>query len=142
MPQDFFTIADVAAKLQLHAKTVLNFVHEGQLKAMRIGKQYRIAPSDLRAFMRGATPSFPGEVQHARYIEASAVLNIDLVDAGRALRVAALMQNACDAQLGGDEHVRVDCIHNAETARLKIIVSGRVETAAYLIGLVPAFLRA
>jgi excisionase family DNA binding protein len=142
MPQDFFTIADVAAKLQLHAKTVLNFVHEGRLKAMRIGKQYRIAPNDLHAFMRGTAPVAAGEVRHARYIEVSSVLNIDLVDAVRANRVASFLQSACDAQIGSDEHVRVDCIHNAETARLKIIVSGRVETAAYLMGLVPTFLRA
>lgn len=140
MPQDFFTVADVAKKLQLHAKTVLNFVHEGRLKAMRIGKQYRIAPNDLRAFMRGTTPPV-GDVQHARYIEASSVLNIDAIDADRANLVIVQMQSACEAQLIADEHARVDCIYNAETARLKIIVSGRVETAAYLMGLVAAFLR-
>jgi hypothetical protein len=34
-------------------KTVRNYVRDGRLKAVRIGKQYRIAREDLEAFMGG-----------------------------------------------------------------------------------------
>ena len=39
----------VAERLGLHVKTVRNYVRDGRLKAVRIGKQYRIARADLEA---------------------------------------------------------------------------------------------
>jgi excisionase family DNA binding protein len=144
MPQDFFTVAEVAEQLKLHAKTVLHFVHEGQLKAMRIGKQYRITPSALRAFMRGGAPvavSAPGEASQARYIEVSSVLHIDGVGAEQAARITQQLDGACAAQIANDIHAHVDCIHLEDVVRLKIIVSGGIETTSYLLGLIPTLLR-
>src|ERR1700735_1598499 len=39
-----------AEVLKLHVRTVRSYVRDGRLKATRIGKQYRIALSDLEAF--------------------------------------------------------------------------------------------
>ena len=39
----------VAERLGLHVKTVRGYVREGRLKAVRIGKQYRISRQDLEA---------------------------------------------------------------------------------------------
>jgi len=49
MPQDLYSVERVADLLNLHVRTVRNYVREGRLKAVRIGKQYRIAREDLEA---------------------------------------------------------------------------------------------
>ena len=51
MDSAMLSIEQVAEHLRLHVKTVRNYVREGRLKAVRIGKQYRIAASDLAAMM-------------------------------------------------------------------------------------------
>ena len=49
MYQELYSVEQVAERLGLHVKTVRNYVREGRLKAVRIGKQYRIAREDLAA---------------------------------------------------------------------------------------------
>ena len=42
MDQDLYSVEQVAEQLGLHVKTVRNYVRDGRLKAVRIGKQYRM----------------------------------------------------------------------------------------------------
>ena len=49
MSQELYSVEQVADLLNLHVRTVRNYVREGRLKAVRIGKQYRIAREDLEA---------------------------------------------------------------------------------------------
>jgi len=45
-----YSVDQVASLLGLHVKTVRGYVRDGRLKAVRIGKQYRITREDLEAF--------------------------------------------------------------------------------------------
>jgi excisionase family DNA binding protein len=45
------TVDDVAQQLQLSPKTVRRMIARGDLTAHRIGRQLRVAPTDLRAFI-------------------------------------------------------------------------------------------
>jgi len=47
---EYLSIEQVAQRLQLHVRTVRAYVRSGRLKAVRVGKQYRIAPEDVAAF--------------------------------------------------------------------------------------------
>ena len=49
MLQEMYSVDQVAAQLGLHVRTVRSYVRDGRLKAVRIGKQYRIAREDLEA---------------------------------------------------------------------------------------------
>ncbi len=49
MTQELYSVEQVAERLGLHVRTVRNYVRDGRLKAVRIGKQYRIAREDLDA---------------------------------------------------------------------------------------------
>ena len=48
--QELLSVFDIAKRLKLHVKTVRNYVREGRLKAVRVGKQYRISRADVEAF--------------------------------------------------------------------------------------------
>jgi excisionase family DNA binding protein len=46
-----YSIADVSNKLSLHPKTVLRFIHEGKIKAKKIGREWRVHPQDLNDYL-------------------------------------------------------------------------------------------
>ena len=50
MSPHLYTVDQVAERLNLHAKTVRRYIRDGRLKAKRIGKEYRVARSDLDEF--------------------------------------------------------------------------------------------
>lgn len=138
MAQEFFTVSEVANQLRLHVKTVLNFVHEGQLKAMRIGKQYRITPEDLAAFTRTASPAAIASAERRGHpVEVSSVLHVDAVDAAQANKIAGFLAKSAAVHRPGAEPVKLDTTYNEELKRLKVILSGEVEDVIYLMGLVP-----
>jgi len=47
----FFTVEQVAKKLQIHWQTVLTYIKSGKLKALKLGRGYRIDPRDLENFI-------------------------------------------------------------------------------------------
>lgn len=55
MNNNYLTIYEVADALGLHHKTVRGFINSGKLKAMKVGKQWRIIREDLDAFMGKAS---------------------------------------------------------------------------------------
>lgn len=48
----FYTVEQVAELLQVHWQTVLNYIKNGKLKALRLGKGYRITKEDLDKFIK------------------------------------------------------------------------------------------
>lgn len=49
--ETFLTIEQVASRLQLHWQTVLTYIKSGKLRAMKLGRGYRIDPKDLDVFI-------------------------------------------------------------------------------------------
>ena len=45
------TPAQVAERLQIHERTVTRWLRDGYLRGFKLGKEWRIAPSDLELFM-------------------------------------------------------------------------------------------
>jgi excisionase family DNA binding protein len=53
MPQDQYqTVREVAERLKVAEATVRHWIREGQLRAIDIGKGWRIADADLEVFLR------------------------------------------------------------------------------------------
>ena len=48
----FYTVEQVAELLQVHWQTVLNYIKSSKLKALRLGKGYRITADDLEDFIK------------------------------------------------------------------------------------------
>ena len=132
MSEDLYSVEQVAERLNLHVKTVRNYVREGRLKAVRIGKQYRISRQDLEA-MTGRPEPPPEPVRRTRHVEVSSIVEIDAVSPETANRLTgALMATA--------EGVRVEAIYNRERGHLKIILVGSMERSAGYFKLIAAIL--
>ncbi|MEU5266135.1 helix-turn-helix domain-containing protein [Amycolatopsis sp. NPDC021455] len=124
MTHDVFSAEQVAAKLGLHVRTVRNYVRDGRLKAVRIGKQYRITAEDLAAFTGLPVP------ERAASAELSAVTEIAGVDRAAADRIATMVVASANGARG---LLRVETIHDAERSTVKIIVLGDLAAGADLL---------
>ena len=49
--EKLLTPAQVADRLQIHERTVTRWLRDGYLRGFKLGKEWRIAPADLAAFM-------------------------------------------------------------------------------------------
>ena len=52
MEEKYYTITQVAEMLNMHHKTIRNFINSGKLNASRMGKQWRITQEDLDFFVQ------------------------------------------------------------------------------------------
>lgn len=48
----FLTVEQVAELLQVHWQTILNYIKSGKLKAIKLGKGYRIDQKELDIFIK------------------------------------------------------------------------------------------
>jgi excisionase family DNA binding protein len=49
--EKFLRVEQVAENLQVHWQTVLNYIKSGNLRAVKLGKGYRISEKDLKTFI-------------------------------------------------------------------------------------------
>jgi len=50
--EDLLTVKEVAAKLKVTERAVLDWLRAGQLRGLRAGKKWRIREADLDAFLQ------------------------------------------------------------------------------------------
>ncbi|RLK59345.1 helix-turn-helix domain-containing protein [Actinokineospora cianjurensis] len=128
---EWLSVEQVAEELGLHVRTVRNYVRDGKLKAVRIGKQYRIARTDLDA-VTGAPP-----VRRHRHVEVATTVRVDAISRGDMDRVATLLTAAAGSGTAGDR-VRVQLSYDEERGSLTVMLLGGLITTAELLRLVDA----
>ncbi len=52
--EKLLTPTDVANRLQMNERTVTQWLRKGHLRGFKIGKEWRISPSDLEAFLEAS----------------------------------------------------------------------------------------
>jgi excisionase family DNA binding protein len=139
--QQFYSIEQVASHLGLHVRTVRNYVRDGRLKGVRIGKQYRIARGDLDALTGGApaAKAVASDTASPR-AEVSSIVQIEAIDFAAASRVTSALMAAVQGRSEDDGPLRIDTMHDPERARLKVILIGSIATTAPLLKFINALL--
>lgn len=139
-PDALLAVDDIAAMLGIHVRTVRRYLREGRLKGVKIGRQYRVAASDL-AVLTGQTEAALQGMPGRHHSEASVVVQVDSIDAAAAARV---MSHLGGAIKGRDKHsdtpLRVDTVYDEPRARLKVIGTGSLANAVKLLQLVEGYL--
>jgi excisionase family DNA binding protein len=143
MAQTLYSIDQVAERLGLHVRTVRGYVRGGRLKALRVGKSYRIAHEDLERFLgRTVEPPAAQTARRDRHMEVSSIVQIDAVSPEQASRMTNGLVGAADSRGRGEasQPLRVDTVYDETRGRLKIIVTGSVPTTAWLLQLITLYL--
>jgi excisionase family DNA binding protein len=129
-----YTVEQAADFLGLHVKTVRNYVRDGRLPAVRVGKQYRIAAQDLAAFA-GLPVAEPARPRHA---EVSSIVQIDGIGRAEMDRVSTMVMGSL---AGGPSGLRVEFVYDEERAHLKVIVLGGLEMSAQVLRIIDALVK-
>ena len=137
MAQQLYSVEQVAGLLGLHVKTVRTYVRDGRLRAVRIGKQYRIAREDLEAFTGHAVPAPARETaRRERHVEVSSIVQIDAISPADMSRLATTVMAAVAGRRPSDVPLRIETVYDEERASLKVILLGDLDTVAGLLKLV------
>jgi len=141
MTEEFFSVEQVAQRLGLHVRTVRNYIRDGRLKAVRIGKQYRIAREHLETLTGAPAVAQTTDNERAhRHVEVSSIAQVEAISFDVASRVTNALMAATKGRPEGDEPLRIDTIYDQERARLKVILTGSIATTASLLKFMAAYL--
>lgn len=132
MSADLLTVDAAAKMLHLHPKTVLRFIRDGRLKASKVGKQYRILRSDLRALVGAA------EKTRAAAARVTSVVDITGVDATLLNRLSTALLASINAPHARDEAISLDIAHDPLRHTVKVIIVAAPADTAALLGFVDA----
>ncbi|MEV4659386.1 helix-turn-helix domain-containing protein [Micromonospora sp. NPDC049301] len=138
MKDDMYSVEQVAERLGLHVRTVRGYIRSGRLRAVRIGKQYRIAAGDLDA-LTGQTRAATTTTAAA---EVSSIVQIDGVDRAAADRLGTLVLASANTGHDPANPLRVQTVHDEDRHRMKIIILGDPAATAELLHLLDAVLNA
>jgi excisionase family DNA binding protein len=61
---EYLTVPEVAKRLKVHPKTILGWIRRGELKAVRVGKSWRLLEPDVVAFIEASTEAERAERGH------------------------------------------------------------------------------
>ncbi|WP_218158643.1 helix-turn-helix domain-containing protein [Streptosporangium canum] len=138
MREEMYSVEQVADRLGLHVRTVRGYIRAGRLKAVRIGKQYRIAHADLEALTGRPQPA-PARSGVAR-VEVSSIVQIDGIDRASADRLGTLVMAGANTSHDPAHPMRVQTVHDEDRDRMKIVILGGAAATAEVLRLLEAIL--
>ncbi|MFJ6614760.1 helix-turn-helix domain-containing protein [Streptomyces sp. NPDC091289] len=139
--RELYSVGEVAELLGLHVRTVRNYVRDGRLKAVRIGKQYRIGKADLAALTgRPADDTAPGPVPAAGHVEVSSIVQIDALGPDAAHRLSTYITASAQSARDTPDPLRIQTVYDKERTRMKIVILGGAAATADLLHLIDGLL--
>jgi excisionase family DNA binding protein len=135
-----YSLDQVAEHLGLHVRTVRGYVRSGRLKAVRIGKQYRVAREDLESITGPSGPH--GYVARHRSAEVASVVQVDAVSEDTARRITEHLRGSVKTPRDDGSALRIETIYDLGHAQMKVIVIGSLSATAHIFGLLSAMLEA
>jgi excisionase family DNA binding protein len=135
-----YSLEQVAERLGLQVRTVRSYVRSGRLRAIRIGKQYRVTRESLED-LTGPAPQRDAVPRH-RHVEVSSVIQVDAVSVETAGRVTNHLVGAAKPPRDDGSPLRIETIYDEERSQLKVIVIGSLLNAANVFRLLGVLLEA
>ncbi|MCY9785437.1 helix-turn-helix domain-containing protein [Nocardiopsis sp. EMB25] len=140
MNDRLYSVEQVAERLGLHVRTIRNYVRDGRLHAVRIGKQYRISQSALEAFTGCPVPDPPGGAPGQRHTEVSSIVDVEGIDRATADRLTTLLTGMAAGPRSDGQRLRLETVFDADRSRMKVVVLGGLADTARLFDYMEAVL--
>jgi excisionase family DNA binding protein len=131
MSEEIYTVEQFAERLKLHPKTVLRFIREGRLRAVKVGKSYRILRSELEAMTGVLQASGPAATARVTSI-------VDLPDVGAELaeRLARQVPAVRMAQEAHADPMSLNVAYDPARRHLKVVIVGSIEDTAVMLKMI------
>ena len=118
MSEEVYTVEQFAERLKLHPKTVLRFIKDGRLRAVKVGKSYRILRSDMEAM----TGVVLGPVAKAPRV--TSIVDMDDVAPDLAQRLGRTLPALRMGREAQPDPMSLDVIYDEARRHLKIVIVG------------------
>jgi excisionase family DNA binding protein len=150
MSEEVYTVEQFAERLKLHPKTVLRFIKDGRLRAVKVGKSWRILWTDMEATMTGFSPqdyrgvletAFRGALEKRTARSDTRVTSIvDLSDIAPDLaeRMARMLPAARTGQTAHADAMTLEVIYDPPRRHLKVLIVGSPGDTAAMLKMVEA----
>jgi excisionase family DNA binding protein len=132
MSQELYSVEQVAGRLGLHVRTVRAYIRDGRLKAVRLGKSYRITREDLETLIGPQAPA----PSSARHIEVSSIVEMEGVGLDASIRLANSLLASLNGRRSGDPPLRAETLYDPERKRMKFILLGDPDIIADLLKMI------
>jgi excisionase family DNA binding protein len=119
MSDKVYTVEQFAERLKLHPKTVLRFIKEGRVRAVKVGRSYRILRSELEA-MTGVVLGRPERLA----ARVTSIIDLPEVDPATAQRLARVLPSLRLGRETPAEPMSLDIAYDEARRQLKIVVVG------------------
>jgi excisionase family DNA binding protein len=141
LSDSLLSVDQVAQILHLHVRTVRNYVRDGRLKATRIGKQYRIALTDLEALAGRPVEQHDERVLAAGgRVDISSVLTVEGVTPALASRLTNSLMASAGGPRAPGQTLAVTTAYDVDLDRLRIVLATDLATLRSFLGMIEALL--
>lgn len=135
----YSSVDEVAALLGLHVRTIRRFIREGRLKATRVGRQYRIAATDLNTLVgseRGKDQVGPQIQSGHRRVVVSTTMDIDAIGQAERERLVHLLIGAFHSLASQQSDRRFDSIYYEAEERLRLLINADLDSTHAVLGMI------
>ena len=130
MSEEVYTVEQFAERLKLHPKTVLRFIREGRVRAVKLGKSYRILRSDFDAFAGVRPKTRPASAR------VTAIVDLPDITPELAQRLARVLPSARMGQETPRDPMSIDVVHDRDHNHAKVVMIGAPGDVASMLRMV------
>jgi len=128
MQESYFTVEQIAQMLQMHPKTVQRYIREGKLRAVKVGKGWRVSGHDLSVFTESAP--VPDETPTA---VVSCVADVYTADKAAAIRITNTLTAGLNSKPAGMGKSSMQTQYIPEEQMLRITLYGSARIVAAML---------
>src|SRR5262245_8120080 len=141
MAQHLYTAEQAAGLLELHVKTIRRYIHEGKLKAKRIGKEYRITRADLEEFTGSPLPAqAAAAISRTRQVIASSIVDVDAISPEDSPRITTFVMASLNSRRGEGDFPNVNSVYYPEMGKLRITITANPTLTASMLQMINSLL--
>jgi len=130
--EKYYTVEQVSELLHIHPKTIQRYIREGRLRAVKIGKSWRISGHDLSLFTEN-NPQMP-EADNPRSVTVSSVIDIDIRSKDEAISFVNLLSGAFGSKSPDDENASLHTQYIESEQKLRVMLYGTLKFTQIMLG--------
>ncbi|MDD4312846.1 MAG: helix-turn-helix domain-containing protein [Eubacteriales bacterium] len=134
MQETYYTVEQIAQMLHIHPKTVQRYIREGKLRAVKVGKGWRVGGHDLSVFTEGEAAE-RGETPTA---VVSCVVDVFAANQAVAIRIVNTLTAGLNSKPAGYGQCSMQTQYIPQERTLRVTLYGGARVTAAMLDAIAA----
>ena len=134
--RNIYTVEEVAEILKLHPRTIRRKINSCEIRAVQVGKQYRISQDEVDRLC-GSEMNTGTEAVNENPATVTSIIEIENISAARSDSLSTGLTAVFNT---GRFHGNMHCTYFKELKRFKVIADCTLDTAAELFSLIKMYI--